>query len=158
MLLTLVETSEKTCSPKQEYYLRRAAQIALKSNVQSHRHASIIVNEKTGEIISEGYNYHTTHMEHAYTIHSEVSALLKLKKTKHSIENCAIYVVRVGTDRMQCPLKYSAPCSNCTKAILKAGIKKVYYSTDFEFENYIKIHGPPNGYVKQEYKTQITKL
>lgn len=153
MLLTLVETSEKTCSPKQEFYLRRAAQIAQKSNVKSHKHGCVITRD--GEIISEGYNYHTKNMEHGFTIHSEVSALLKLKKKKSTVEDAELYVVRIGAASHGFPTKLSKPCYNCEKAILKAGIKKVYYSTDDEFENYIKLHGPPNGYVKQEYKTQI---
>jgi deoxycytidylate deaminase len=32
------------------------------------------------------------------------------------------------------PLKYSKPCNGCIKAIEKSGIRRVYYSSNIEFE------------------------
>jgi deoxycytidylate deaminase len=133
MYLSLYDTEHqtKTCKDKQEYFLQRAANIAIRSNVRHHRHGCVIVRD--GEVVSEGYNHHTSHYEHKFTVHAEVDALLKLKKNKKFLSECELYVVRIGTDLMGNPLKYSRPCCDCTRAILKAGIKKVYFSTDEEF-------------------------
>lgn len=145
MYLTLYDTNEqtKTCKDKQENYLNKAAICATKSNVKNQRHGCVIV--KDGEIVSEGFNHHTDHFEHKFTIHAEVDALFKLKKSKYVASDCELYVVRIGTDSMKKPLKYSRPCCDCTKAILKAGIKKVYFSTDDEFDKMIKDYIPPGS-------------
>jgi len=135
------ERQTKTCNDKQETFLKKAAASAIRSNVKSHRHGCVIV--KDGEIISEGFNHHTNHFEHTFTIHAEVDALTKVKRLKNILSDCELYVVRIGTDLMGNPLKYSRPCVNCTKAILKAGIKKVYFSTDEEFNNIFKDWVPP---------------
>jgi deoxycytidylate deaminase len=122
---------------KQEFFLQRAAIIAERSTLQNHRHGCVIVRD--GEVIAEGFNYHSKHLEHKFTVHAEIDALLKLKKNKKLASECELYVVRIGTDLMGCPLKYSRPCEDCTAAILKAGIRKVYFSTDEEFNNQLKI-------------------
>jgi deoxycytidylate deaminase len=133
--MDICEQQTRICKDKQEKFLRRAADSAIRSNVKSHRHGCVIV--KDGEIVAEGFNHHTNHFEHTFTIHAEVDALIKLKRIKN-ITGCELYVVRIGTDNMGNPLKYSKPCVNCTKAILKAGIKKVYFSTDDEFNSVFK--------------------
>jgi len=139
------EIQSKSCKEKQEYYLNRAALCAINSNVKSHRHGCVIV--KDGIIIAEGFNHHVKHYEHTFTIHAEVDALSKVKK--NILLECELYVVRIGTDLMGRPLKYSCPCINCTKSILKAGIKKVYFSTDEEFKKVFKDWKPPNPYQRQ---------
>lgn len=119
----------ETCtkdSHKHEYYIERAAALAQKSDMYSHRHGCVIV-DKRGKIISEGFNYHFREM----SIHAEIDALSKIKNKKMS--EYVMYVVRIGTDKMQNPLKYSRPCENCSAAILKYGVGKVYYSTSYDF-------------------------
>lgn len=128
------DTPAKAVHAKQESFLRKAANIAIRSPM-THRHGCLIVN-KAGDIISEGYNHMYVHMYHKFSIHAEVSCLSKLKRNR-DLSDCSMYVVRIGTDNMQNPLKYSRPCPDCTKAIIKSGIKKVYYSTSDEF--YCKI-------------------
>lgn len=134
MYLTLYDFEEQTriCKEKQEFFLEKAAYIATHSNVKCQRHGCVIV--KDGEIVAEGFNQHTKHFEHKFTIHAEIDALLKLKKNKKILNECELYVVRIGTDSMGRPLKYSRPCEDCTKAILKSGIRRVYYSTDPDFD------------------------
>lgn len=137
------------CRVKHQSFLDRAALVATRSSVKTHRHGCVIVN-KDGDIISEGYNYYTTHMEHKWTIHAEVDALMKVKKIKKQIlAECTLYVVRIGTDFMGNPLKYSQPCTDCAKAICKSGIKKIFFSTDDEFLVKIKYIEP--GYVAKNY-------
>jgi deoxycytidylate deaminase len=133
MYLTLHLDQTKTCNEKQELFLKRAANIAARSPVRCHRHGCIIVN-KDNEVVAEGYNHHAIQFEHKFTVHAEIDALMKMKKNKRIISECAMYVVRIGTDHMGKPLKYSRPCADCTRAILKSGIKRVYFSTDHEFQ------------------------
>lgn len=130
--LDLFET--KACKSRQEFYMSRAAEVAGRSNCINHRHGTVIVNKKTNEIVAEGFNHYSHHMCHLFTCHSEVDALMKIKRyPKNQIQDLDLYVVRIGTDRMGRPLKYSKPCASCTQAILKFGIKRVYFSTDDRF-------------------------
>jgi deoxycytidylate deaminase len=122
----------KTCKNNQEFFLRYAANIATYSNVLHNRHGCVIV--QNGEIIAEGYNHYVKHFEHAFSMHAEVHAISKLKK-KILNNECELYVVRIGTSGMGHPLKYSKPCENCTNAIVKSGIRKIYYSTNDDFED-----------------------
>lgn len=131
MYLTLRLDETKESTEKQGLFLRRAANIAARSPVRCHRHGCIIV--KDGEVVAEGYNHHAIQFEHKFTVHAEIDALMKLKKNRKILSECELYVVRIGTDHMGRPLKYSKPCSDCTRAILKAGIKRVYFSTDHQF-------------------------
>lgn len=118
-------SNPKYRTEKQEYFLNKAAQIALKSNM-GQRHGCVIIDEN-GEILSTGYNHTTTHMCHKWSIHAEIDAIRKIKKNI-DLSNVELYVVRIGTDRSGNPLKMSKPCDDCTKQILKSGIGKIYYS------------------------------
>lgn len=110
-------------------YLEKAAKLATKSTM-SHKHGCVLVNEDDGTIVSQGYNRSTTIMCHTYSIHAEVDTLIKLKKkaNRSILPKCVMYIVRIGPSQ---ELKYSKPCENCQKAILKYGIKNVYYSTGY---------------------------
>lgn len=130
----IVDEKERNCKNIQETYLKKAAQIAVNSELIKHKHGCVIV--KDGKIISEGYNHYVNYYEHKYTIHAEVDAILKVKKM--NLTDCELYVVRIGTDLMGNPLKYSKPCVECTKCILKHGIKKIYFSTNEEFNKMFK--------------------
>ena len=106
----------------------RATVLANKSTML-HRHGAVIVWE--GQIIGEGYNYHTDFMCHQWSVHSEVAALMSLKKQhrhKKVLENATMVVVRLGPPSCPEELKNSKPCDRCRQAILKAGIKRVFYS------------------------------
>jgi deoxycytidylate deaminase len=124
------EIVPRTYDSRQKYFLDRAAYIATRS-CMNHRHGCIIV-DKNGEILAEGYNHTYSYLYHSYSIHAEVSCLSKIK-WRRSLRDCEMYLVRIGTDGMGKPLKYSKPCSECTKAILKSGIRRVYYSTDDDY-------------------------
>jgi deoxycytidylate deaminase len=111
---------------RQEYFLRKAAQIAFRSNM-SHRHGCIIVDGKTGDILSSGYNHTSIHLFHKFSMHAEVDALRKINR-KTDLSNAELYVVRIGPESQGTPLKMSRPCDGCSKAIHRANIGKVYYS------------------------------
>lgn len=125
------EVVPKDCDSRQEYFLKRAAAVAARSSM-NHRHGCVIVN-KAGEVVSEGFNNTFVHMYHKFSTHAEVACLSKMKHNKKVLSECEMYVVRIGTEGMGNPLKYSKPCTGCTKAIIKSGIKRVYYSTNEDF-------------------------
>jgi len=109
-----------------DMFVRRAAANALKSPLKQHRHGCVIV--KDDEIISEGYNHNFVHLYHKHSIHAEVDALSKTKHNRKFLSQCDMYVVRIGTASMGYPLKLSKPCCDCTKAIQKSGLRRVFYS------------------------------
>ena len=116
-------------SEKQKEYLSIAAKIAEKSPMYPHKHGAIIVYKD--KIIASGYNYYMGD----FSIHAEVAAISKIKKQKHILRDCDIYVVRIGPKSFNNPLKYSRPCPNCQDTIIKNNIKNAYYSTSYEYDD-----------------------
>lgn len=57
------------------------------------------------------------------TIHAEINALLYCAKEGISVKNCTVYVTHF-------------PCLNCTKALIQAGIKKIYFINDYRIDDY----------------------
>lgn len=57
------------------------------------------------------------------TIHAEMNALLYCAKEGISVKNCKCYVTHF-------------PCLNCTKALLQAGIKEIYYLNAYRVDQY----------------------
>lgn len=130
----------KSTTERQRYFLERAARLAMKSSM-SHKHGCIIV--KDGTIIAEGYNHHVTHMYHKFSIHAEIDAINKSRRGRNMIDTQGLemYVVRIGSLKFNHCLKYSKPCDGCQIAIEKSGIKKVFYSTNAEYdEMWKKLH------------------
>ena len=119
------------CNSRQHFFMEQAVKMAKKS-VMEHKHGAVIVHNN--EIIATGYNYRQYYMCHGFSIHAEVDALTKLKGRKNLLAEAELYVARIGKYNPAAPgafcLKYSKPCRECSKAILKQGIRKVYYSTE----------------------------
>ena len=57
------------------------------------------------------------------------------KKYKGILNECDIYVVRIGPNSFNNPLKYSRPCLDCESLIIRYNLKNVYYSTSYEYDN-----------------------
>lgn len=124
------DNAVRDINEKHDYFLKKAMNIAFKSTCPNQKHGCVIV--KDGDIISEGYNHQKIHMYHKCSVHAEVDALFKCQKKP--LTDCDMYVVRLGPSSLGFPLKYSRPCPDCTKAIQKAKLRRVFYSTNFEFE------------------------
>jgi deoxycytidylate deaminase len=106
----------------------RAISLANKSTMQ-HRHGAVIV--KNGQIIGEGFNYETHFMCHQWSIHSEVAAIMSIKRqhrNKKFLEDAVMLVVRIGARNWNSDCRLSKPCEKCRQAINESGIKKVFYS------------------------------
>ena len=70
----------KTAKIQQQKYLSKCARIASKSNL-THKHGCIIVDKKSGEIISKGYNKNLKNHVNTHSLHAEIAALTSAKKS-----------------------------------------------------------------------------
>jgi deoxycytidylate deaminase len=114
----------------------RACQIAKKSGM-NHRHGAVVLFN--GDIISEGYNRECSEFKEQYSVHAEVDALLKIRRLgKHILSRCDLVVVRIGPESLDHAMKFSMPCAKCGAFIERMGIRKVYYSTNEEFDTMIQ--------------------
>ncbi|AYY67223.1 ComE operon protein 2 [Staphylococcus hominis] len=117
-----------------EYFMAQSHLLALRSTCQRLSVGATIV--KDNRIIAGGYNGSVAGEVHCIdvgclieddhcirTIHAEMNALLQCAKQGVSSDNATIYVTHF-------------PCLNCTKSIIQAGIKKIYYAKDYHNHKY----------------------
>ncbi|WP_438824318.1 ComE operon protein 2 [Bacillus sp. JJ1533] len=108
--------------------------LALRSTCTRLTVGATIVRDK--RIIAGGYNGSVSGSTHCIdegcyvvdnhcirTVHAEMNALLQCAKFGVPTENAEIYVTHF-------------PCLQCTKAIIQAGIKVVYYAEDYKNHPY----------------------
>ena len=107
-------------------FCQRAAQLARKSTLLQ-QHGCVIV--KDNRIVSEGHNHYTQFpMAHAFSIHSEIDALSKIKRRgRKYLEACTLIVVRIAKNNNE--MKMSMPCAHCMRALNQCGIGRVLYSS-----------------------------
>lgn len=118
-----------------DYFMKIAEMIATRSTCDRANVGAVIVN-KDNRIVSTGYNGsisgnpHCDEVGHVIrdghciaTIHAEMNALLYCAKEGIAVKDCAIYVTHF-------------PCLNCTKALIQAGIRKIYYNDDYRVDDY----------------------
>lgn len=131
----LDEENPQNVNNRKRYYFDIASKTAHRSNM-FQKHGAIIVYKKN--IISKGFNMYKGNSKNIYSMHAEIVAINNAIKNKHKeiLSECELYVVRIGSNSMDNLLKYSKPCINCQKYINKFNIKKIFYSTNDEFENY----------------------
>ena len=112
-------------------FIEYAVSVAKKSTMVQKHGCVIVLKNK---IISVGFNYSIIPCK--FSIHAEQDAINKAKKkiSPTELKKCKLYVVRIGQDSMENPLKYSKPCPNCSLSIHNVGIKSVFYSTNFEID------------------------
>lgn len=116
---------------KNDHYLKMAAEVAKKSTM-TQKHGCVIVYKK--KIIATGYNTMPNMFQNS--LHAEINALNKVKNKQYLLKDADLYVVRIGTDSFDNVLKYSKPCDNCSKQIQMNKIRRVFYSTNYEFDTY----------------------
>ena len=110
-------------------YLRMASIWAENSYCKRRQVGALIVKDKM--IISDGYNGTPSGFENncedeanatfPYVMHAEANAITKVAKSSNSSSGSTIYVT-------------SAPCIECAKLIIQAGIKRVVYSEKYRIE------------------------
>lgn len=111
-------------------YLRMAHIWSENSYCKRRQVGALIVKDKM--IISDGYNGTPSGFENVcedennqtlpYVLHAEANAITKIARSGNNSENATLYV----TD---------APCIECSKLIIQAGIKRVIYSRNYRLED-----------------------
>lgn len=117
-----------------ESYLEMAALWAKNSYCQRRKVGALIVKDRM--IISDGYNGTPVGFENccedengntkAYVLHAEANAITKVAKSGNNSNGATLYV----TD---------APCLECSKLIIQAGIVRVVYKQDYRIEDGIDL-------------------
>lgn len=117
-----------------QYFISQSLLMSMRSSCTRLAVGATIVRDK--RVISSGYNGSVSGDAHCEdvgckvieghcvrTIHAEVNALLQCAKFGVSTEGADIYVTHF-------------PCLNCTKTIIQAGIKDIYYLEDYRNSEY----------------------
>ena len=97
-------------------------------------------------IISDGYNGTPSGFDNVceennvtlpYVLHAEANAITKLARSSNNSDGATLYV----TD---------APCIECSKLIIQAGIKRVVYARNYRLDDGIRLLKQAN--IEVEYK------
>ena len=115
-------------------YLRMAAIWAENSYCKRRQVGALLVKDQM--IISDGYNGTPSGFENIcedennvtkpYVLHAEANAITKVAASSNSSRGATIYVT-------------SAPCIECSKLIIQAGIKRVVYASKYRMEDGIDL-------------------
>ena len=113
-----------------ERYLRMASIWAENSYCVRRKVGALIVKDKM--IISDGFNGTPSGFENVcedengltkpYVLHAEANAITKVARSNNSREGATLYI----TD---------APCIECAKLIIQAGIKRIVYSKSYRIDD-----------------------
>ena len=134
-------------------YLRMASIWAENSYCQRRKVGALIVKDKM--IISDGYNGTPSGFENVcedennvtkpYVLHAEANAITKIARSGNNSDGATLYV----TD---------APCIECAKLIIQAGIKRVIYARSYRLTEGIELLKRANIEVKLLEITEGGKL
>ena len=115
-------------------YLRMARIWAENSYCQRRQGGALVVKNKM--IISDGYNGTPSGFENVcedddnitkpYVLHAEANAITKLARSSNNSDGATLYV----TD---------APCIECAKLIIQAGIKRVVFAKQYRLHDGIDL-------------------
>lgn len=112
---------------KRDYlYMRMARTWAENSYCRRRQVGAILVKDQM--IISDGYNGTPSGFENIceddsgmskpYVLHAEANAITKIARSHNSSDGATLYVT-------------AAPCMECSKLIIQAGIKRVVYGEEY---------------------------
>lgn len=133
----------------EKYFMEITDLVAKRSTCDRAWVGCVLVNS-SNRIVSTGYNGsvsgnphcddvgHTMRDGHCIaTIHAEMNALLYCAKEGISVKDCSAYITHF-------------PCLNCTKALIQAGITKIYFNNDYRVDDYAIVLLERNGipYIK----------
>ena len=115
-------------------YLRMARIWAENIYCQRRKVGALVVKDKM--IISDGYNGTPSGFENIcedesnvtkpYVLHAEANAITKLARSSNNSEGSTLYVT-------------AAPCIECAKLIIQAGIKRVVYGEKYRLDDGLKL-------------------
>ncbi|MGN0282318.1 MAG: deoxycytidylate deaminase [Prevotella sp.] len=114
-------------------YLRMAQIWAENSYCKRRQVGALVVKDQM--IISDGFNGTPSGFENVceennvtlpYVLHAEANAITKLARSSNNSEGATLYV----TD---------APCIECSKLIIQAGIKRVVYAREYRLDDGLRL-------------------
>lgn len=115
-------------------YLKMARIWAENSYCKRRQVGALIVKDKM--IISDGYNGTPSGFENVcedennvtkpYVLHAEANAITKIARSSNNSDGATLYVT-------------AAPCIECAKLIIQAGINRVIYSEEYRIEDGINL-------------------
>ena len=115
-------------------YLKMARIWAENSYCKRRQVGALIVKDK--KIISEAYNGTPSGFEDVcedennvtkpYVLHAEANAITKIARSSNNSDGATLYVT-------------AAPCIECAKLIIQAGISRVIYSEEYRIEDGINL-------------------
>ncbi|NBC82745.1 MAG: CMP deaminase [Bacteroidetes bacterium] len=115
-------------------YLEMAYIWAQNSYCNRRQVGALIVKDKM--IISDGYNGTPSGFENIceddtgktkpYVLHAEANAITKVAKSNNSSQNATLYIT-------------TAPCMECSKLIIQAGIRRVVYFDAYHTDEGIEL-------------------
>lgn len=115
-------------------YLKMASIWAENSYCTRRKVGALIVKDKM--IISDGYNGTPSGFENVcedsngvtkpYVLHAEANAITKIARSGNNSDGATLYVT-------------AAPCIECAKLIIQAGIKRVIYSEPYRLSDGIDL-------------------
>ena len=114
-------------------YLRMARIWAENSYCKRRQVGALVVKDKM--IISDGYNGTPSGFENIceennvtkpYVLHAEANAITKLARSSNNSDGATLYVT-------------AAPCIECSKLIIQAGIKRVIYAEQYRLNDGIDL-------------------
>ncbi len=137
-------------------YLRMARIWAENSYCVRRKVGALVVKDKM--IISDGYNGTPSGFENicedennvtkSYVLHAEANAITKLARSSNNSDGSTLYIT-------------AAPCIECAKLIIQAGIKRVVYAEKYRLEdgiNLLKRAGIDVVYLNpEEYESESNK-
>lgn len=131
-------------------YLRMAQIWAENSYCKRRQVGALIVKDKM--IISDGYNgtpsgfpnicENEEGLTYPYVLHAEANAITKIARSGNNSDGATLYV----TD---------APCIECAKLIIQAGIKRVVYVRSYRLTDGIDLLREANIEVRQMDPTAV---
>lgn len=125
-------------------YLRMAKIWAENSYCKRRQVGALVVKDQM--IISDGYNGTPSGFDNVceennvtlpYVLHAEANAITKLARSSNNSDGATLYV----TD---------APCIECSKLIIQAGIKRVVYARNYRLDDGMRLLKQAN--IEVEYK------
>ena len=129
-----MNTSEEKQLQLDKRYIRMASIWAENSYCTRRQVGALIVKDKM--IISDGYNGTPSGFENicedeagktkSYVLHAEANAITKVAKSANNCDGSTLYIT-------------AAPCIECSKLIIQAGIKRVVYLDDYRSEEGLEL-------------------
>ena len=115
----------------EEYFMTLALVASLKSKDESTQVGAVIVDDQTRKVVSSGYNGFPRYVDdskipqtrpekYLYVVHAELNAILHAER---SLTGCSLYVTVF-------------PCSECMKAVIQTGMKRVIYLNELAGDNW----------------------